>query len=218
MANATLSQLQARVTTNLRDSVNAYIDLTDINAWLNEAYYDLAARFELLERETAATTAAGFTIALPTTSNTETLEILSLRLGSADDVLFVDSQLWNDMKDKGLSPSATIGRVFGANIELYPTPTTGTAYVLRCNYIPAPLASGADVHVLPLQVERKLVEYATAKSKYKDGQLDEGDRLMMLYEQGLPKFNASQTRHHPGPWTLLPEPGPFDLDPDAQHV
>lgn len=222
MANATLTQLIARVRTVLRDDAAVFVTDPDVTVWLNDAYTDLATRTDTIEGTFSGTT-AGATLALPPTGTSVVSRPTSLRLGLAgdDDVVFVDDDVWNSWFDSGATPEFTLGRVYAHQIELYPTPTTGTAYTLRALLIPAPLAAGADVHLLPIQLERKLVLYAQAQAKLKLAEDTSAQEYLAMYEQGLPAVSIGTEQQNPGPFTLIPMAGPWDVsdgDGGPQHL
>jgi len=214
---ATLTQLIGRVRSVVRDASGDFVTDADITQWLNEAITDLSARQELVEAEVTGTT-SGFTLALPPSGTGEVLFVKSLMLGiDGDDVIFVDDDIWQTYHDSGAEPDYTMAKVFAETIELYPTPDTGTDYALRFSKIPAPLTSGSSTHALPLHMERKLTDYAAAYACYKMDDVGRGDRYMALYENGLlPVASGSETAR-PGPMTMVPIAGPFDIDFDAAH-
>lgn len=206
---ADLNTLVERVRSHSRDDGGSFITDGDIVTWLNEAQTDISARTEVLQHETSGTTSG--TIPMPPGTSPEMVEILSLRLGT-DDVEFVSDATWNSWKDLKDNPTNTLGRVFDKVIELYPTPTANTAYVLRYSKIPFELTQSSDEHELPLQFERKLVEFAVAQAKLKDSDPYEASLWLSRYEQGLPQVNTGSRLNFPGPMAFVPDPGPFELD------
>lgn len=213
----TLTELIARVRSVVRDASGDFITDGDITAYLNEALTDIAARQQLIESEFTGTT-SGNTIALPPSAGTETLTVDYLSIGTeGDEVVFVDDEIFQSYVDAASQPVFTLGRIYNEVIVLYPTPETGTDYTLRCTSVPAQLSGGGDTHTLPLHMERKLVEYAMAKSLYKEGELERGDRFMALYENGLFPVASGRETQRPGPFTLVPIEGPFDVDWEGKH-
>lgn len=209
-----LAQIRSRVRSVVRDTAGAFITDAEITEWTNEAQLDLVARMELLQKQAAGVT-AGNTIALPA----DLLDVISLRLGTADgNVAFVDTDTWFDFSDAGATPPKTLGRPFGNNLELYPTPTTGTAYSLRYVVKPAPLVNDSDTPEIPEELHVRLVNYDRAHAKIKAAELQEGNTYMALYEAGLPSSPRGKRRQFPGPLSLAPVPGVIDEDPEARHI
>ncbi len=216
---ATLAELVARARTFTRDTSGAFIEDDDLVVWINEAYKDLASRLQVVQREeawhiTGATPADRQGLPLPTSSGNATYEVLSLRLGTVD-VQFVNSELFNDWQDAGDVPPVTLGRIFNGQIELYPIPDELTEYTLRYAFVPADLVDAADEHMLPTQMERKLVEYAVASAKLKDGDDATSDRFFARYEQGLPQLATGRETLQPGPMSFQPAQSWFEEDARA---
>ncbi len=213
---ATFEALIGRARSFVRDATGSFIDDDDLGNWINEAYRDLAARLSILQRQeesniTGLTPADRQTLALPVSSGNATYEILSLRLGDVD-VQFVADEVFNSWQDSAGTPPVTIARVFDGQIELYPIPEEGTEYTLRYAFVPAELVQQNDIHILPVQLERKLVEYAVAQAKYKDGDDPAGDRWFMRYEQDLPQVSRGRETLQPGPMSFTPAATYFELD------
>lgn len=194
----------------LEDSSGTYIADGELEDWINEAYLDIAARERLLTAETSGTT-SGNSIALPDTF----VSVITLRLGTTD-VQFVDDDTWWAYSDQASSPDTTLGRVFNETIELYPTPSTGTAYKIRYVKKPTALSAGADVPAIPEELHKKLVFYAVSRGKLKEGQEGMSDRYMAMYEEGLASLN-SRSRVVPGPLFITMSGGPFDTI-DSTHI
>jgi hypothetical protein len=208
-----LGQIRSRVRSVVRDTAGVFITDPEITEWANEALLDLVARLRLLQDQAAGVT-AGNTIALPA----DLLEVSGLRLGAAgDDVAFVDTDTWFDYSDAGGTPPVTLGRVFGGTLELYPTPTTGTAYSLRYVVKPAVLTADSDTPEIPEELHVRLANYARAHAKYKAAELNEGNTYMALYEANLPSSPRGRRRQFPGSLSLTPIGNTFDDDPEARH-
>jgi hypothetical protein len=215
----TLTQLRARVRTNIRDTAGDFVTDADITQWLNEAMIDIASRQEILENVFTGTWGATNDLALETLSaTTEVLTIQQLLLGtSGDNVIFVDDDIWQSYADSGADPGYTLGKVYAETIYLYPTPDFGTEYQLQATVTPVVLAADGDVHPLPQGFEPNMIQYATGFAYYKLSEPGLGDRMMQMYEQGLfPKTTGRETTK-PGPITLIPVEGPFDVDVAARH-
>jgi hypothetical protein len=205
----TFGNLIERARSFLRDSGGTYIDDDDIGTWINEAHKDIAARLEVMQRTEEGTTTG--TIPMPTTDGTFTVVILSLRIGITD-IQFVSDAVFNSWADATSSPPTTLGRVWEDQIELYPTTTDAADYVLKVAFIPADLVNSEDVHVLPVQLERKLVEYAVAQANMKDSDYAASDRWFLKYEQGLPQISLGKTAQTPGTMSFQPAPTYWELD------
>lgn len=208
IASTGLAALRDRVRSNVRDSEGTFVTAIDIDTWLIEAMQDVSHRLKTVQAEIAGSVLANGTIPVPG----DFIEPRSLRLGS-DDIEWVDDNIWWDHQDAGASPSHSIGRVFNNSIEVYPVPDGGTAYRLR--YI-REIKEAADLALLPNELHKKCVEYATAKARWKEGEQVDGDRYLALYEQGLPTAPLGRDRVNPGPMSIHRAPGPFDVD--GAHV
>jgi len=190
----------------------ANLPLHHITRWLNQAQLDIAARTLTLQ-ELASGTTSDNTIPLPA----DFLEPITLRLGTEDDVEFVDDEVWFTYSDATATLSHTLARVWESDIEIYPTPEANTAYSLRYYKAPAQLAIAADVPQLAAEQHMRLVNYARAHAKYALGEFAAGDRYMAMFEAGLPPPRGSRAKLNPGPLTVSLEPGPFDFDSDRRH-
>lgn len=182
----------------------------DITDWLNDAGVDLAWRTKCLQLEVAGEVADG-TVPLPAGFQ----EPRFLRLGT-DDVQWTDDDQFHDWLDSGASAPRTMGRVFGAIIELYPAPATGTDYLLRYYARPADLTAADQIPDIPAVLQRKMVDFAIAQGKLVEQDQAAHDRYMGRYEMGLPIASAT-SRNMPAPWQLIPEGNVFDIDASARH-
>jgi len=202
----------------IRDD-GTFVTPDDIEAWVNEAQMDLAARLGLSQKTVTGTT-TGNTIALPPTPATQdqTLHVTSLRLGTEDDVEFTDDEVWNSWSDEGDEPEHTLARVWAGNIELYPTPDTGTAYELRYESLPPPVVDDDASSTLPHHLHPRLLFYARAMAFLKRNDQANSDRFLGMYLDGLPSPELGANKLIPGPLTITLEPGPFDVDPNARHI
>lgn len=212
-----LADLKRRVYSQLRDSNKAFAQDQEVEDWLNDGYVDMCARLQVLQFESSDVTTSD-SIALPPGANDpEPVQVLSLRFGD-DDVEWVDDVTFNSWYDSDATPPHTLGKVWNTGIELYPAPALGTAYTLRYSYLPTVLDTVEDEPLLPTHLHVKLVYYAAAQAKLKYGELDEADRFLVMYEQNLPPPIRGLVLMRPAPLSLVPEGGPFDLDPEARHV
>jgi hypothetical protein len=211
---APFGTLIARARSFVRDEGGSFIDDDDLGNWINEAYRDIAARLEVMQHEVEGDIWSTFDhLDLPPDAvlNPDVVVILSLRFETTD-VQFVADQTFNQWRDDTASPPTTLGRVFDGKIEVYPLPAEGVHYVLRYAYIPDELVQPNDLHVLPVQLERKLIEYAVAQAKLKDEDHAASDRWFLKYEQGLPQVSTGRTVQMPGTMSFQPAPTYFELD------
>lgn len=212
-----LTELRSRVRTVVEDSSGAYVTEGEIDDWLNEAQLDLAARLKLLQAElsstmgAAGTSVANGTIDLPSGF----VSAISLRF-STSDVEFVDDDYFWGASDESGSLSNPIARVFNDKIEIYPAAESGTAFKLRYTKKPTDLSAGADIPALPEELHKKMVRYAQAHARLKEGYEGQHDRYMAMYEQGLPPLNP-RSRTIPGPMVMTMAPGPWDVA-ESRHL
>ena len=205
-------EMRSRVRSVVRDTAGTFVTDDDINDWLEEANIDLAARLRLLQGEDTGTT-TGNSVTLPT----DFIAMHTLRLGTEDDVMFTDDDVWTSYSDEAVSVTNTLGRIWEGAAQLYPTPADGTAYALRYYRTPVAMSDTTDSE-LPVSFHTKMVNYARAHASIKDGEQSQANMYFSLYEQGLPPVSRERERLTPGPMTMRLEPGPFDLDPEARHI
>lgn len=203
-----LSELRDRVYALCMDSARTYIDPSEVDDWLNEAYIDVAVRLKLIKGTASGTTSAGGLITLPADSS----ELIALRLPNLpDDIEFVDNKTFLETKDTNAYVFPTQGRVFNGQIELIPAPSTGTAYELKYVKVPTALSADEDVTLLPREVDQRLVWYALAFAKLKEGEMGQHDRFFNMYEMGLPPSPLGLWKDRPGPMTLVPDDDHWDF-------
>ena len=202
---STLTQLQDRTYVGLRDSIRGYIAVGSVTTWLNVAYYDINARLRLLVKQTTSTTSSTSTIPLP--SDWVELEWLSVLPSSTDTVQevveFTDDEVYDYWRLNTLTPTRVLGRIQAENIELYPA-VNSLAYTLRYVYRPTALSAGSDTPSIPEELQTKMVRYAQAQAYYAEGEIELGDRMNAMYEQGLPGPNVMGSRQRPGPFSMTP--------------
>jgi len=183
---------------------------------LNEAITDLGVRLQIFEQETSTTTTGINSLSLPTAPGV--VEMEDLLLGTQDHVRFVSADEWDANVDAKTVPSNTIAQVFDDHIELYPTPKSGTAVKLRYKRFPIVLVNGEDIVEVPVQLERKLIEYAASRARYKDGDFDGGNNWNIMYEKGLPASSTGREKFFAQPLQVQRLGNIFDADPRASHV
>ena len=213
---STLADLKRRVYSVLRDSEKSFVADQDVEDLLNEASLDLSARLRLLRKQVASTTSATGTVALPTDFIEPVwFSVLPDSTADAQEVVeFVDDAVFDSWRLGEGIPPRQLARVFGGVIETYPV-VVSLAYTLRYVYTPAILDSAADLAAVPAELQVRLVNYARAHCKYKEGELEEGDRYLALYEAGLPGSPTSGRRERPGPFNLFPATGYWDVEVDG---
>lgn len=200
-------EMQRRVYAQLRDEDKQFITDEDVEAWINQAQRDISHRLNLNMTEATGTVGADGVIAVPDAL----VEIKILRLGE-DDVIFVDDEEFYDNKDALTDPWPSIARVFGSNIEIYPTPSEDQTFTLRYQSYPADLTAGSSESELPEELQDRMVYFAIAQGFYKEREADMGDRFMQMYERGLPGSTLGRGRLQPGPMRIRYEAGPFDYE------
>lgn len=211
MAALTLGQMRHRVRRTLRDSDEKFITPAEIDDLLNEAQLEIATRTLALQHETTGTLSV-YQLALPS----DYISIVTFRFGT-DTVEWVDNEVFNSWKDDSAVPGHTLGRIFDNNFEFYPTPAASTAYTYRYAKTPIILDNDADTPEIPHQYHNNMVRYAQAHCKMKDGEPDEFQAYLTMYDAGLPPTKGPTINHRPGPMTIRFNPGPFDTN-DAAHL
>jgi hypothetical protein len=208
---ATFLQMQTSVYAVLRDSEKAFVLAAEVKEWLNEAQLDYVARTGVLEKTATASTAAGGTVALPS----DLIRITSFAVDSDDDgvadtqVELVNDDVFLSYKLGGGTPSRTLGRILGANIETYPV-VASEVYVLEYVYAPPTLTADGDIAAIPVETHIRMINYARAHAKWKEGEAGEGETYMSFYLDGLPSSPSGQYRSRPGPFSFVPEMGYWD--------
>jgi hypothetical protein len=206
----TLAELRARVYAPLRDSERSFVEPWYVDLLLNEAYIDLNARLRIKKLVVSGTASATGTVTVPS----DFVELESLWIGSTP-VNIVDDATFLSFSESGVSPyassqvSAILGRANGSTFETFPVQVS-QAYTLEYVARPAELVGELDQPVeLSLELVPRIVNYARAYAKWQEGESQEGDKYMALYEQGLPGSPRDTFKRRPFPMTLIPEPGPF---------
>jgi len=205
----TLAQMRDRVFYVLRDSERAFVTATEVDYWLNEGYLDLNARLRLTQDiDTGTFVLATGSIALPA----DCLELVSVWIGDTlTRVTLVDHDTYMSWATSDETPEVTIAQVWANAIEPYPLPADGTAYALYYISQPTELTDGGHSPVsLTPELAQRVVNYARAQAKWKEGEADEGDRYYSLFVEGLPGQPRLTHRLHPGRIDLVPEASPFD--------
>lgn len=202
-------EMQRRVYALLRDTDKQFISDEEVEDWLNQAQRDLALRLGAVQPTATGTVSAGGLITIPT----DAVEIVDLRL-SDDDVEFKDYTYYFEKKDGGSYVTPTIATTFNGSIELYPDPGL-VAYSLRYRKLPSDLTEGSTTPSLSKELQDRMVNFATAMGLYKEREIDLGDRYMQMYERGLPSSTLGKGLERPGPFSLVYEAGPWDVD--ASH-
>jgi hypothetical protein len=206
-----LQDLRRRVFSVLRDSEKSFTEDQDVEDLLNEAYLDLTARLRLLRKEATGTTSSTGTVALPT-DFIEPVWFSVLPSSSSDNhvvVEFTDDAVFDSWRLSESEPSNVLGRIYNGTIETYPV-VVSLAYTLRYVYTPTTLDSVGDSPLIPAELQVRMVNYARAHCKYKEGEMAEGDRYLSMYEDGLPTAPLGARRERPGPFNLTLVPGVFD--------
>jgi len=201
-----LASMKRRVYAVLRDSEKAFVLDENVEDWLNESYLDVAARTRCLRKEVTGSTTAAGSVTLPADYlQTEWLSVDDSN-GNETKVEFVDNQVFDSWRLGGGTPTNQLARIYNGAIETYPV-AVSVSYTLRYVYEPTPMSAGSDEPDLPSELHIRLVNYARAHAKYQEGELEEGDRYMALYEAGMPGPPLAGLREKPGPFDLRPPSG-----------
>jgi len=202
----TLTQMRDRVFNRLRDSERVFVTAAEVDQYLNEAVMDLNARLRLSRTSVDATSSTTGTVTYPT----ELVEIESLWFDDQP-VQFVNDETFDSYALAGVEPYTYIARVSGDTIYTYPA-LISLPYTLKYISRPAALMSNdSDTpSIIPPELTPRLVWYAIAEAKWKEGEAAEAERFMQLYVEGLPGRPRGAHRMRPAPVTLTVEPGPFD--------
>lgn len=188
-----LGQMITRVYTFLRDSDQAWVTKEDVRTWLNDALLDLNARLRLNLASTTGTVGSDGTIQLPA----DLVEPVSLSI--ADKIpKQVPNEVFLSWKLPGSVPGHVIFRVVGNTIETYPTTSTASMS-FKLEYVKRPSLMLVDAD-LPTGITRELqlrmIHYAVAQAKVKDGNQSEASYFMTLYLSGLPDAPRELYRDH----------------------
>ena len=193
------NEMRERVYTVVRDNQNReFVTPDQVDIWMREGMTELTSRLQLTQAETTGVT-SGATLALPT-AYVDMVWLKVVDSGDSDDyVQWVDEDVWNSWDEGSWDPGMTLGRVFNGNVELYPTPTTGTAYTMRYW-----TTSDASLTGLTGSLKTRIVHYARAHALWKWGESSLGDKYFSLFEQHLPNPDLQSKNRAPGPISLYP--------------
>jgi hypothetical protein len=216
----TLSEIQSRVNTVVRDPSKVFVTDANVQDWVNEAQLDLAGRYRSFLSVVSGNVAADSVVDLPTTF----LELRRLRLGTTapfDRVEIVSDDVFDSFEDRGATPMHTIGRFFFTGIvtaiELYPIQPTTVEWIMRFYGAPDDMTGASDVSPLPARLHVKLVQYAQAQACIKIREVEQAASYMGMYEQGLPPPPGAVQPTQNVPKQMHYERGPFDHS-EARHL
>lgn len=203
-----LGQLRELVYVPLRDNERSFVEPWFVDAMLNEALLDLNARLRIKRGSDDGTSDANGVLTVPA----DFVEVTDLWF--TDPAILVEitnDAVFNSYAKRGAStPANYLGRVFGATIETYPA-IASADYTLE--YVARPTLLDADTDrptdLIP-EMTPRLVAYAQAKAKWQEGEVEEGNQYMAMYEAGLPGSPRMTNYLRPAPMTFFPTPGPFD--------
>lgn len=203
-----LGQLRELVYVPLRDGERTFVEPWFVDAMLNEALFDLNARLRIKRATATGTSSAAGVITVPT----DFVEVLDLWFDNpAIQPELTSDGVFNSYAKRGAStPSNYLARVFGATIETYPE-IASAAYTLE--YVARPTMLDLDTDRptdLSPEMTPRLVAYAQAKAKWQEGETEEGNQYMAMYEAGLPGSPRMTNYLRPAPMTMFPAAGPFD--------
>lgn len=206
-----LAQLRELVYVPLRDGERTFVEPWFVDAMLNEGFLDLNARLRITRDVATGTSSASGVITVPTDFVEET------DLWFDDPAIqpeFTSDGVFNSYAKRGAStPGVYLARVFGATIETYPA-IASAAYTLEYVARPPLMEQDTDtpVGLLP-EMTPRLVAYAVAKAKWQEGEQEEGNQYMAMYEAGIPGSPRMTNYLRPAALTMFPAPGPFDSLP-----
>lgn len=203
-----LIQLRELVYVPLRDNERTFVEPWFVDAMLNEAWLDLNARLRITRDVATGTSSASGVITVPT----DFVEETDLWFDNpAIQPEFTNDGVFNSYAKRGYSTPVTyLARVFGATIETYPE-IASAAYTLEYVARPPFLSQDTDQPVgLAPEMTPRLVAYAQAKAKWQEGETEEGNQYMAMYEAGLPGAPRMTNYLRPAALTMFPVAGPFD--------
>lgn len=203
-----LLEMRTRVRETIRDDAKQWITDNEITDWINEAYYELASRFEHLRHQATGTVTDS--IALPTTPPVVRIQLLVVD-GDEQPIVFVDEEAFQSYRLSGAAPTVRIARVFDGVIHLWPTLEVATDYTL--DYVALPsvvLAGDTDTPELPEHLHPRLIRYAQAQAMLKSDDLQRYGEYQAMFHAGLPEAPGTTHNDRPGPLQLSPELGYFD--------
>lgn len=201
----TFLEMQTSVYAVLRDSEQAFITLAEVKGFLNEGLLDLNARLRLKQTAATGTTSSTGTITLPD----DFYESISLWIGSTPVQFVTDGVFESYSMPASVTPAAQLGRIFDNAVETYPVQASED-YTWRYVERPTELSDDSDLPTdLTPELCRRVVDYARAEAKLKEGELNEYQIYRSRYEDGLPGPPRADYRMKPVSLNLIPEPGPF---------
>jgi hypothetical protein len=201
----TLAEMRDRVFGRLRDSERVFVTEAEVDQYLNEGYLDLNARLRLSETSVDGTADANGEITYPT----DLVEPIALWFDETP-AQFVDTDVFNSFALIGNTAPQQLATVFGGTISTYPVQDSED-YTLTYVSRPTMLTANSDQPTACTpELAMRLVWYAIAEAKWKEGEAVEAERFMQQYVEGLPGRPRMGHRMRPAPMTLIPEGGPFD--------
>lgn len=203
-----LGQLRELVYVPLRDNERDFVEPWFVDAMLNEAYFDLNARLRIARLTATGTSSSLGVITIPA----DFVEVIDLWFDNpAIQPEITSDAIFNSYAKRGAStPVTVLARVFNNTIETYPK-IASAAYTLE--YVERPTQMIQDVDkptILSPEMTPRLVAYAQAKAKWQEGEVEEGNQYMAMYEAGLPGSPRMLNYLRPAAMTMFPVPGPFD--------
>lgn len=202
----TLAQLRALVYAPLRDSERSFIESWFVDAMLNEGYIDLCSRLRIKKVESSATADSSGDITFPT----DMVYPYELWFGDVA-VQFTDDATFDWFAQQNAPITGILARVSSTKIETFPAQTS-ESYMLRYYARPTTMTSDTSTpDELTLELTPRIVNYARAHAKWQEGEMEEGNQYMAMYEEGLPARVRNANRYRPGPLTVIPEISPMEM-------
>ncbi|MBU1003023.1 MAG: hypothetical protein KKE73_10930 [Proteobacteria bacterium] len=191
MSSMTLGDLFTRVRSNLNEVSAAFWTNDDLMYWANLGAKDIATQ-TLCMGTTAEITLVAGQLEYP----------LSLSLRYAVDV----AAIYNSAKGLKKGGPWRVGNtdaefagepveyyLFDGHIGVYPVPAEGDDSVdkkvkVYLAELPTAMTAVTDLIPLPEIYESSLIEFVTARAKYKDRKYSEGDRHMSLFDAVIQRY------------------------------
>jgi hypothetical protein len=189
-----------------------------VDRWLNEAYRDIVARLRLGRKESSYTLDVNGETTISDVVEVYRVWVDNKRADLVDRATFnhyslrqlpVDEQL---PIDKMLCFLETTPGTAAVTLRTYPKAAGKTAIVDHALHATLMVddSSTPDFLIDYPTLIPKVINYARAYAKWQEGETAEGDRYMMLYEEGLPKYTGAYLRDAVERPTVFVEKGYFD--------
>lgn len=187
------AELRERVYAYVNDDQRTFITEPLVDQWIQEGLDDLSSRLQMSQDEATGSTTG--TIPIPN----DLANIISLRVGSGYPE-WVSDDTYHRATDSDIGAAA---RVFNGQIEVSPVPDSAT-YTLRY------WSMGGDMSLVRGNLKVRLVNYAVARAKAKEGDYRASEYFLGVYERGLPAPSNASINQAQIPDGTMFEFGPYD--------